>query len=246
MRREFTKPQFCHAAADYYHLLNKGYPEKRTRLLVADHYQLNQAQRTVLYRGIFSKTVNQSRKLKHLYESDLRNHSISIDFLNLLYLIMNYLYGRNLFIATDGFLRDDGENYSHYSSVSLFCKALKLILAVLTVIKPLEIDIVIEPQNIPQSLLSYTKPEYLSEALNADKTAVHVSSIEAAHRHLKNCGDSVLVSADSRLIDHHNNKVFDLGHYILDYSYKAEFPDLARIIKSNDLSWDPQETTCEV
>src|SRR6056297_1162454 len=158
MRREFTKPQFCHAAADYYHLLNKGYPEKRTRLLVADHYQLNQAQRTVLYRGIFSKTVNQSRKLKHLYETDLRNHPISIDFLNLLYLIMNYLYGRNLFIATDGFLRDDGENYSHYSSGSIFAEALKLILAALTVIKPSEIEIVIPSQNIPQSLLSYTGP----------------------------------------------------------------------------------------
>src|SRR6056297_3715499 len=150
MRREFTTPQFSHAAADYYHLLNKGYPEKRTRLLVADRYQLNKAQRTVLYRGIFSRTINRQRKWKQLYESDLRNHSISIDFLNLVYLIMNYLYGRNLFIATDGFLRDDGENYSHYSSVSIFSKALKLILAAFTAISPSEIEIVIPPQNIPK------------------------------------------------------------------------------------------------
>src|SRR6056297_766080 len=185
MRREFTEPKFSHAAADYYHLLNKGYPEKRTRLLVADHYQLNKTQRTVLYRGIFSKTVNQSRKLKQLYESELQNRTLSIDFLNLVYLVMNYLYGRKLFIATDGFLRDDGENYSHYSSVPLFCKSLKQILTALTVIRSTEIDIVIKPKNIPQSLLSCTEPEYLSKALNAGGTTVHVSSVEAVHRHLK-------------------------------------------------------------
>lgn len=246
MRREFTEPQFSHAAADYYHLLNKGYPEKRTRLLVADRYQLNKAQRTVLYRGIFSRTVNQRRNLKHLYESDVRNRSLSIDFLNLVYLVMNYLYGRNLFISTDGFLRDDGENYSHYSSVSLFSKTLNLILTACTMIKPSEIEIVIEPQNIPQSLLSYTEPKYLAKALIAGATAVHVSAVEAVHRHLKNSGDSIIVSADSRLIDHNDTGIFDLGHFILNYSYKADFPDLAQIIKNTDPSWDGRETTCEV
>ncbi len=246
MRREFTEPQFSRAAADYYHLLNKGYPEKRTRLLVADRYQLNQAQRTVLYRGIFPKTVNQNRKLKQLYKSDLQNYCLSIDFLNLVYLVMNYLYGRNLFIATDGFLRDDGENYSHYSSVTFFDKVLKLILTALAVIRPPMIEIVIEAENIPQSLLSYTEPEYLSKALSTCETAVSVRTTGAVHRHLKTTGDSIIVSADSRIIDHSHTGVFDLGHFILDYSYKADFPDLAQIIKNTDPNWDERETTCEV
>ena len=237
MRREFTTPQFSHAAADYYHLLNKGYPEKRTRLLVADRYKLNKAQRTVLYRGIFSRAVNRQRKLKQLYESDVRNHSLSIDFLNLAYLVMNYLYGRNLFIATDGFLRDDGENYSHYSSVSLFSKTLNLILTAFTVIKPSEIEIVIEPQNIPQSLLGYIEPQYLSKALSTCETTVYVRTTEAVHRHLRNCADSIIVSADSRIIDHNDNGVFDLGHFILDYSYKARLLDMAQIVKHPDSSW---------
>ncbi|MDZ7795024.1 MAG: hypothetical protein U5P10_15420 [Spirochaetia bacterium] len=53
-------------------------------------------------------------------------------------------------------------------------------------------------------------------------------------------------AADSRLIDYHNKGVFDLGHYILDYNYKAVFPDLAQIIKNSDPSGDAQEPTCEV
>ena len=237
MRREFTAPQFSHATADYYHLLNKGYPEKRTRLLVADRYQLNKAQRTVLYRGIFSRTINRQRKLKQLYESDVRNHSLSIDFLNLVYLVMNYLYGRNLFIATDGFLRDDGENYSHYSSVSLFSRTLNLILAACAVIQPSDIEIVIEPENIPQSLHSYFEPQYLSKAFSTCETTVSVRTTEATHRHLRNCADSIIVSADSRLIDHNDNGVFDLGHFILDHSYKARLLDMTQILKHSDSSW---------
>ncbi|MCF7915237.1 MAG: DUF434 domain-containing protein [Spirochaetaceae bacterium] len=237
MRHEFTTSQFNHAATDYYHLLNKGYPEKRTRLLVADRYQLNKTQRTVLYRGIFPRTVNRQRKLKQLDESDVRNHALSIDFLNLVYLVMNYLYGRNLFIATDGFLRDDGENYSHYSSVSFFLKTLDLILSACTVIKPAEVEIVIEPQNIPQSLLSYSEPLYLSKALSTCETTVYVRTTEAAHRHLKNCTDSIIVSADSRIIDHNDTGAFDLGHFILDYSYKARLLDMTQILRHSDSSW---------
>jgi len=237
MRREFTAPQFSHATADYYHLLNKGYPEKRTRLLVADRYQLNKAQRTVLYRGIFSRTINRQRKLKQLYESDVRNHSLSIDFLNLVYLVMNYLYGRNLFIATDGFLRDDGENYSHYASVSLFSKTLNLILEAFTLIKPSEIEIVVEPQNVPQTLLSYIEPQYLSKVLSTCETNVSVMTTEAADRHLRNCADSITVSAHSRIIDHNDNGVFDLGHFILDHSFKARLLDMTQILKHSDSSW---------
>jgi hypothetical protein len=140
MRREFFEWRFRQAAGDYYALLNKRYPEKRSRHLIADRYHLNTAQRTVLYRGVFPDAVNRRRRELLIDIAEVRDHVLFIDFLNLVYLLMNYLYGRNLF------------------------------------------------------------------------------------------------SADSRIIDQCNAKVFDLAFYILDRNYKADFPRIIDLIAHTENS----------
>ncbi len=151
MRREFFEPQFRQAAADYFQLLNKGYPEKRTRLLVADRYQLNTAQRSVLYRGVFPEEVNRRRSGRLIAAAEIRQEKLLIDFLNLGYLLMNYLYGRNLFIATDGVLRDDGENYGEFSSATIISQVLELIRTALTELNPAEVELVVDRPHFPLS-----------------------------------------------------------------------------------------------
>jgi len=130
MRREFFEWRFRQAAGDYYALLNKRYPEKRSRHLIADRYHLNTAQRTVLYRGVFPDAVNRRRRELLIDIAEVRDHV----------LLMNYLYGRNLF------------------------------------------------------------------------------------------------SADSRIIDQCNAKVFDLAFYILDRNYKADFPRIIDLIAHTENS----------
>lgn len=224
MRREFIEPQFRQAAADYFLLLNKGYPEKRTRLLVADRYQLNTAQRTVLYRGVFPEEVNRRRSEKLIAAAEVRQQKLLIDFLNLCYLLMNYHYGRNLFLATDGILRDDGENYTEFSSVSIFNRVLELIWTALIDLNPVEVEIVIDHPHPP---LAFD----LVSAVPAE-TGVHMTA--SADKYMQSNTEGVLVSADSRIIDRSELRVCDLGNYILSRTYQAVFPNLTQLIQATD------------
>ncbi len=234
MRREFFEAQFEQAVIDYYCLLNKGYPEKRTRLLISDHYQLNKSQRTVLYRGVFSKKLNQQRSGRLLVPEEVKERSLSIDFLNLLYLLMNYFYGRNLFIATDCVVRDDGENYSHFSSISIFSHVLTLISRSLSQLQPSEVEVVLDHPQAALPFEALENTEYLKQLFSVGDTHVVINFSCSADTELKRNSHSIIASADSRIIDHiigdRKEGIFDLGHFILSYYYGAEFPNLAKLI----------------
>lgn len=234
MRKEFFEPQFRQAAADYFLLLNKGYPEKRTRLLVADRYQLNTAQRTVLYRGVFPEEVNRRRRGKLVAALEIRQEKLLIDFLNLSYLLMNYLYGRNLFIATDGVLRDDGENYGEFSSVPIFNQVLELITAALTELDPAEVELVLDRPHLPPAFDLLSDAAALSAALSAVPAEIKVHMTAVADKYIRDQTDAVLVSADSRIIDRSDLRVCDLGYLILSRTYNAVFPNLTDLIQATD------------
>lgn len=233
MRRVFFEPEFRQAAADYYALLNKGYPEKRTRLLVADRYQLNTAQRTVLYRGVFPERVNRRRMAKLLKPAEAVQKLLVIDLLNLMYLLMNYHYGRNLFIATDGVLRDDGENYAEFSSYSIFTRVLELLNAALIQLEPPAVELVVDYPHLPLAFETLQDAAALSEAFRTVPAEVKVHLSAAADKYLQSRTDCVLISADSRIIDRWKSNTFDLGYYILDQNYQADFPNLKRLIDSS-------------
>lgn len=232
MRREFFEWRFRQAAGDYYALLNKGYPEKRSRRLVADRYQLNTAQRTVLYRGVFSEEVNRRRREQLLDAAEVRQHVLLIDFLNLIYLLMNYLYGRNLFIATDGIMRDDGENYDEFSSLSIFSHVIELIKKALSEIQPPTVEIVVDHPHLPLAFDILQDAAALSEEFSDLPADIHIHFSAAADRYLRCRRNAVLLSADSRIIDRCNARVFDMAFYILDRTYQADFPRLLDVIAS--------------
>lgn len=231
MRKEFFQSEFRLAATDYYALLNKGYPEKRTRLLVADRYQLNTAQRTVLYRGVFPEKVNRHRIEKMLTAAEATRKNLVIDFLNQSYLLMNYLYGRNLFIATDGILRDDGENYGEFSSASIFARVLELIKAALIELEPSGVELVVDRPQLPLEFAILQDATALSETFMAVPAAVKVLLSATADKYLQNTTSSVLISADSRIVDRCGSNTFDLAYYILKHRFEAVFPDLKSLIE---------------
>ena len=63
----FSETRFEHALADYFYLIDRGYPEKGSLKLVGDKYKLETVYRTVLYRGVCSqlKTASREQKLTH-------------------------------------------------------------------------------------------------------------------------------------------------------------------------------------
>ena len=95
------------AAADYLLLAERDYSRTAALKLVGDHYRLSAVQRSILYRGIQSSSESRRRTAKRV--DDVDSAKLCVDGFNILYTIANYLYGRPLFISTDGWLRDAGE-----------------------------------------------------------------------------------------------------------------------------------------
>ena len=95
------------ALRDYRYLLDRDYPQKSTIKLVGDKYQLTGEERSILYRGISSGRSAEIRNAK--LSPVLQGENIYIDTYNILFTLANYLNGRPVFIADDGFLRDAGE-----------------------------------------------------------------------------------------------------------------------------------------
>ncbi|HDQ13396.1 MAG TPA: DUF434 domain-containing protein [Sediminispirochaeta sp.] len=213
MRDSLQSPQFEAAVRDYLLLLNRGYPEKRSRDLVADRYQLDKYQRSVLFRGVFSTKTNTARGRKRIDLPLDNSLPVSIDFLNLLLLLMNYLYGRHVYISTDGFARDDGENFTSFDNAHIFHGALGLLRESLPGMGFNGIRWFIDSK--PTSKL----PPWIvdSHLLQREITVENSEFIyrEKIDRELIKVREGLIATADSVILDKTGQNTVDIGGYIL-------------------------------
>lgn len=93
------------AATDYRWLLDRGYPDQPSLKLVGDRYELSRTERAMLFRGVFSKADSKRRPIEG---SGASSTHLLIDGHNVLFTVSNYLAGRPMVLATDGFVRDIG------------------------------------------------------------------------------------------------------------------------------------------
>lgn len=217
---------FTTAVREYFWLLNRGYPEKRSRLLVADHYGLNRYQRTALYRGVFPDTVNRRRTAQILAPEESDGKTVAVDLLNQILLIVNYLYGRNVFIATDRFVRDDGENFSSFDNRSFFLEALRIMGGALQSLGFYRRVLCID------SSCETLYPEQMTEGTAAMEVIEPVS----VDRYLIETPEVTVATSDSVVLDRCNKKVFDLAGYALARRFSPNLPDLHAIVYENSNS----------
>ena len=109
MKKRAVRDAFGYAVRDYAALRNRGYPERALLKLVSDRYRLTGWERTALFRGVFPAAASARRR--RCITKRIVRRTVLIDGYNVLYTISNYLFGRELFLATDGLLRDAGESY---------------------------------------------------------------------------------------------------------------------------------------
>ncbi|MFP4566788.1 MAG: DUF434 domain-containing protein [Spirochaetaceae bacterium] len=106
---ERIRPAFGRAVADYALFIERGYPVKGVLKLVGDRYRLSGTERTILYRGVVSRACAEARRRRMIAPEDIpRGSTIIVDGHNVLFTVVNYLQGRPVFIAVDGYLRDAG------------------------------------------------------------------------------------------------------------------------------------------
>jgi hypothetical protein len=203
---------FKQAIEDYIFLKTRNYPEKPALKLVADHYRLSRQQRAMLYRGIFAGQTCQQRKARKIH--DITGQILILDGYNVLFALMNYLLGKVVFIANDGFLRDCGDRYGGIEDEVLFFKAAGLLLTHLrgTGVRQLRLYL---DRNVSGSA---DHKAYLEEKIIFMNIIVEVLVVDSADDSLipiANTGAGVLGTSDSQVIDATVWRVYDVAAEIL-------------------------------
>lgn len=102
-------PDLRDAAADFRHLLARGYPRPAALVLVGNRYELNHTARQLLHRGVFAPLEAAARRAKLRLLREAAGLPLGIDGHNVLITLECALRHLPLVAADDGFIRDVGQ-----------------------------------------------------------------------------------------------------------------------------------------
>ncbi|MEO1369165.1 MAG: DUF434 domain-containing protein, partial [Acidobacteriota bacterium] len=118
-------PTLRTATADLAWLMDRGYPVKRSTVLVGDRYALRERQRKAVGRSAASRAQVEGRAAREIGPEELAGRALWIDGYNVLLTVEAALGGGVLLDAMDGTLRDIAAMSSHYKRVEETEKALE-------------------------------------------------------------------------------------------------------------------------
>ncbi len=227
VRVDVFTPSFREAMRDYRFLADRGYPARSTVELVGDRYALSRSQRSILYRGVFS--AEESSRRRGSLSPSISSGILYIDGFNVLLSVAHYLAGRTLYIATDGFLRDDGEAEGKKANTESVIRAAEL------ACRYLRDHPRTSPVFILDSRLDSAEPaiSFIREALgpvNGTACPVRALSIDDPDPFLSRVTDGLVATADSRVIDRLSVPAFDLARDILFTFHRPSIPDLSELL----------------
>ena len=217
--------RFQKAIIDYYWLTNREFPQKACLQLVGDKYRLDKTRRTILFRGVYSSRENKARHKKRTKK--IKGKIVFIDTYNVLYTLSNYLYGRAVFIGSDGFLRDAGEIHGTAVEESIIQASLTVLFAYLQSKKPDAVHFFIDkPVSHSGELSRFINKSLADSGIKGDAMAVQSPDYE-----LKNIkgqeGDSLAIAtSDSVIISGSGVKTYDLAKKIISAVFKPDIIDL--------------------
>lgn len=215
---------------DYRYLLERGYSEVAALKLVGDRRQLDTAQRSMLYRGVATRAAAAARRAK--LTTSPQGLDITVDGLNVIYTIANYLYGRPLFIADDGLLRDAGEIHGHDPPPSAgpargdrVEEAAGLFVSHLASRSPRRIVIYLDEQVSRSGELAAR----LRRGLGAARLQGDAQTLHSPDYALKRVTEGIIASSDSVIVDAASCLVFDLARATLTAAFGAVFIDIGAL-----------------
>lgn len=226
------------AAKDYRKLLDAGYPEAPLLELVGNRYGLNAYQRAVLYRGMMPVSRARSRKSKKV--RSVAGKPVYVDGFNQLFTIANYILGRPVYIARDGFVRDTGELFGRPfggNASKAFRKAAALFFLHMAIKKPERMIIFLDARMDISPQAERMLREILSTgndgAQPRGKNTASVPTMKLSRStdaELRAVRDGVVVTADSRIVENTRAGVYDAAGAIIKNAFNRELPDLRRLL----------------
>lgn len=123
------------AISDIRYLLTRGYGRISSVKFVGDKYNLDKAQRLVLYRGVYPPETAAAHSGKLVAPVNISGRRLSVDGYNALITINGAINGTRIFLCDDGLVRDSSEMHSSASKEDL-SKPLSLSLSYLKALRP--------------------------------------------------------------------------------------------------------------
>lgn len=227
MPADLVTAAFKEAAADYRYLIERGYSRKSSLKITGDRYALTACVRTLLYRGVLPR--DESDRRRGLLVSSHSVDTLTVDGYNVLVTLANYLYGRPVFLGTDGFLRDAGEAYGRMIRGPMFDRAIRLFISYLAA----------EDHHFVRVLFDRPVPKSgeLSERLRTamEERAIHgtAGTVRSPDYELKQVTGGAVCTSDSAIIDDARVSVCDVAREILDHSFNPDYINLADLFPSD-------------
>lgn len=167
------------AAVDLRYLLNRGYNKSSALRLVGDRYQLNKAERSLLFRSIMTEREANIIRSKHIKPEQLRGEKVVVDGFNVLNTVEAVLRGEPLILCDDGVLRDILETHSKYRPSYLTTRAIEEILRFLKKVDVAGVEVLYESQISRSGEVAGLTRHILSEVglMGSAKTAKTVDSL---------------------------------------------------------------------
>ena len=226
MNTELLTEDFRQAASDYRYLIERGYSRKSALKLAGDRYGLTSCHRTLLYRGILPRIESERRRAR--LTASTGADRLTIDGYNVVVTVANYLYGRPVFLGTDGFLRDAGEAYGRLTRGPMFDKAVLLLLSFLEPAGDREVLILFD-RPVPKSgeLAVHFREEMRLRAIEGTAETARSPDYE-----LKRVRTGSVCTSDSVVIDGCPVPVCDLAREVLDAAFSPDYIDLGSLFLS--------------
>ena len=223
MHTELLTDDFKQAAADYRYLIERGYSQKSSLKITGDRYGLTACQRTLLYRGVLSS--GQSLVRRNALTPASGSAYLTLDGYNIIVTMANYLYGRPVFLCTDGFLRDAGQVYGRLTRGPKFEKAAELLLSFLRSCNPRSVRILFD-RPVPKSGELALR---FREAMDRCSIIGSAETVRSPDYELKHVDQGAVCTSDSAIIDACRVPVSDLAREILDDTFAPEYIDLSTL-----------------
>jgi hypothetical protein len=223
---QLLNDDFRAACQDYFYLINRHFPERGVLKLVGDRYRLTGDQRTVLYRGIASYRRSQVRK--QLITRNITGRRILIDGYNVLFTLINYRFGKIIFISTDDILRDAGSLHGRLKDYSTLVAGIEMLVGYLSEQQPSDVEVYLD------SPVSHSEKHALLFQEMLTEKALHGNCmvLKSADWALRNGSDCILATSDTGIIEKALLPVADLPRAILEKEYNARFLNLAGLLSA--------------
>ena len=179
-------------------MLSRGYRRKTAITFVSNHYRLEEQERHILTRLVFSPEMAAIRRKKKLSCTKLKGCNVFIDGYNVLITLETVLKKETVWIVDDGFIKDTRGIFRNHDNTETTYKAVDEMLSTLSRLQVGSVTILLDSQMSNSGNLAH----FIRKRLEKYKFKAEARTSKHVDFDLKTIGShAVVATADSVIVD---------------------------------------------